>query len=44
VGEQVPVIALLYDTELVDAVPVEPHDQPVRAVARPGYGVTWLPE
>lgn len=44
VGEQVPVIALLYDTELLDAVPVEPHDQAVRAIARPGHGVTWLPE
>jgi 5-formyltetrahydrofolate cyclo-ligase len=44
VGEQVPVIALIYDTELLDAVPVEPHDQAVRAIARPGHGVTWLPE
>ncbi|HEX4833322.1 MAG TPA: 5-formyltetrahydrofolate cyclo-ligase [Trebonia sp.] len=44
VGEQVPVIALLYDHELVDAVPVEGHDQPVRAIARPGHGITWLPE
>jgi 5-formyltetrahydrofolate cyclo-ligase len=44
VGEQVPVIALLYDTELVEAVPVQPHDQVVRAVARPGHGVTRLPE
>ena len=44
VGEQVPVIALLYDHELVDAVPVQEHDRPVRAVARPGHGVTWLPE
>jgi 5-formyltetrahydrofolate cyclo-ligase len=44
VGEQVPSIALLYDDELVDAVPVEEHDQAVRAVARPVHGVTWLPE
>jgi len=44
VGEQVPVIALLYDTELLDAVPVEPHDRPVSAIARPGHGVTWLKE
>jgi 5-formyltetrahydrofolate cyclo-ligase len=44
VGEQVPVIALLYDSELVDEVPAQEHDQPVRAVARPGYGLTWLPE
>ncbi|HEX3965427.1 MAG TPA: 5-formyltetrahydrofolate cyclo-ligase [Trebonia sp.] len=44
VGEQVPSIALLYDDELVDEVPVDEHDQAVRAVARPGHGVTWLPE
>ncbi|HTU72164.1 MAG TPA: 5-formyltetrahydrofolate cyclo-ligase [Trebonia sp.] len=44
VGDQVPVIALVYDTELVDAVPVQPHDRAVRAVARPGHGITWLPE
>ena len=43
VGGQVPVIALLYDAELLPAVPVMPHDQRVRAVARPGYGITWLP-
>jgi 5-formyltetrahydrofolate cyclo-ligase len=44
VGEQVPSIALLYDDELVDQVPVDEHDQLVRAVVRPGHGVTWLPE
>jgi len=44
VGEQVPSIALLYDDELVDEVPADDHDQAVRAVARPGYGVTWLRE
>jgi 5-formyltetrahydrofolate cyclo-ligase len=44
VGEQVPVIALLYDSELVDAVPAGSHDQKVRAVARPGHGVTWITE
>ncbi len=43
VGAQVPVIALLYDAELLPAVPVMPHDQRVRAVARPGHGITWLP-
>jgi 5-formyltetrahydrofolate cyclo-ligase len=43
VGAQVPVIALLYDEELLPSVPVMPHDQPVRAVARPGYGITGLP-
>lgn len=43
VGGQVPTIALLYDDELVPGVPTEPHDRPVRAVARPGHGVTRLP-
>ncbi len=43
VGEQVPSIALLYDDELLPDVPALPHDRKVRAVARPGYGITWLP-
>jgi 5-formyltetrahydrofolate cyclo-ligase len=43
VGPLIPVIAPLYDDELVEQVPVEPHDRPVRAVARPGHGITWLP-
>jgi 5-formyltetrahydrofolate cyclo-ligase len=43
VGEQVPTIALLYDDELLPAVPVMPHDQQVRAVARPRHGITRLP-
>jgi 5-formyltetrahydrofolate cyclo-ligase len=43
VGGQVPTIGLLYDGELVPSVPAEPHDRPVRAVARPSHGVTWLP-
>jgi 5-formyltetrahydrofolate cyclo-ligase len=43
VGPQVPVIALLYDDELLPAVPVMPHDQRVRAVVRPGHGITRLP-
>ena len=38
----VPTIALLYDGELVDELPSEPHDQRVRAVARPSHGITWL--
>jgi 5-formyltetrahydrofolate cyclo-ligase len=40
VGEQVPTLALLYDGELLDTVPVGPHDQPVRAVAQPARGIT----
>jgi 5-formyltetrahydrofolate cyclo-ligase len=43
VGPLVPVIALLYDGELVDRVPAAPHDAPVRAVACPRSGVTPLP-
>jgi 5-formyltetrahydrofolate cyclo-ligase len=43
VGPQVPTIALLYDPELLPSVPAEEHDQPVRAVARPAQGITWLP-
>jgi 5-formyltetrahydrofolate cyclo-ligase len=43
VGPAVPTIALLYDGELLDEVPVAPHDQPVRAIARPGHGITRFP-
>ena len=39
VGERVPVVALLYDGELIDEVPSEPHDQPVSAVALPSQGI-----
>jgi 5-formyltetrahydrofolate cyclo-ligase len=43
VGPLIPVIALLYDAELLGRVPAEPHDTPVRAAVRPGSGITWLP-
>ena len=43
VGPLIPVIALLYDGELLGHVPAEPHDTPVRAVVRPAAGITWLP-
>ena len=43
VGPLIPVIALLYDDELVKRVPTEPHDLRVRAVARPATGITALP-
>jgi 5-formyltetrahydrofolate cyclo-ligase len=43
VGGQVPTIALVYDGELVLSVPTDPHDRPVRAVARPAHGITWMP-
>jgi 5-formyltetrahydrofolate cyclo-ligase len=43
VGPQVPTIALVYDAELLDEVPAAPHDQRVRLVARPKWGITRLP-
>jgi 5-formyltetrahydrofolate cyclo-ligase len=43
VGAQVPTVALVYDVELVPAVPAGPHDQRVRMVARPSSGVIRLP-
>src|ERR1035437_2351048 len=43
VGPLVPLIALLYDDELVDRLPAEAHDVPVRAVVRPAHGVAALP-
>jgi len=43
VGALIPVIAPLYDAELLRRLPAEPHDTPVRAVARPATGITWLP-
>ncbi len=42
VGQPVLTVALVYDTELLDSVPVGPHDQPVRAVAQPTRGITRL--
>ncbi|MEU4237783.1 5-formyltetrahydrofolate cyclo-ligase [Actinoplanes sp. NPDC026619] len=38
-----PVVALLHDGELVDAVPAEPHDQPVDAVITPSGCFTLNP-
>jgi len=43
VGPAILSVALLYDGELLDQVPAGPGDQPVRAVARPGDGITSLP-
>jgi 5-formyltetrahydrofolate cyclo-ligase len=42
VAAAVPTIALVYDGELVDTLPAEPHDRRVRMVARPGTGITRL--
>jgi 5-formyltetrahydrofolate cyclo-ligase len=43
VGPAVPTVALLYDDELLDEVPVALHDQRISAVARPSVGITRLP-
>ena len=40
VGPLVPLIALVYDAELLDRVPAEPHDVKVRAAVSPGAGIT----
>jgi len=40
VAPPIPVIALLYDDELVDSLPAEEHDRRVSHVARPGHGIT----
>ena len=40
VGPLVPLIALVYDDELVEHVPTEGHDVPVRATVSPRAGIT----
>ena len=40
VGPLVPLIALVYDDELVEHVPAESHDIPVRATVSPRAGMT----
>lgn len=35
-------VAAIYDDELVDMVPTEPHDRPVRAVITPSHGLVRL--
>ena len=40
VGPLVPLIALVYDDELIEHVPSEGHDVPVRATASPRAGIT----
>jgi 5-formyltetrahydrofolate cyclo-ligase len=35
-------IAAVYDDELVESLPAEPHDRPVRAVVTPSRGLTRL--
>jgi len=40
VGPLIPLIALVYDEELIEHVPAEAHDIPVRATASPRAGIT----
>ena len=42
VAPLIPLIALLYDDELIERVPAAPHDVPVRAAVTPGAGLTRL--
>jgi len=42
VGPLVPLIALVYDDELIEHVPTAPHDIPVRAAVTPRAGITVL--
>jgi 5-formyltetrahydrofolate cyclo-ligase len=42
VAPLIPLIALLYDDELLDCVPAAPHDIPVRATVTPRSGLTRL--
>ncbi len=37
-----PVVAVVFDDELLDAVPVEGHDRPVAAALTPQRGIVWL--
>ncbi|WP_371782875.1 5-formyltetrahydrofolate cyclo-ligase [Streptosporangium subroseum] len=43
VGPNVPTVALLHEGELLDGVPAEPHDLPVRYAATPGGIVRTAP-
>ena len=42
VGPLIPLIALVYDDELLDHVPTAPHDVPVRAAVSPLTGITVM--
>ena len=42
VGPLIPLIALVYDDELIDHVPTEHHDVPVRAAISPLTGITVM--
>jgi 5-formyltetrahydrofolate cyclo-ligase len=40
---EIPTVAVVFDDELMDELPVEPHDVPVGAVLTPRGGVRPLP-
>jgi 5-formyltetrahydrofolate cyclo-ligase len=42
VGPLIPLLALIYNDELVEHVPTAPHDIPVRAAVTPQTGITLL--
>ena len=42
VGPLIPLMALVYDDELIDRVPAERHDVKVRAAVRPASGITVI--
>ncbi|MUL42331.1 5-formyltetrahydrofolate cyclo-ligase [Streptomonospora sp. PA3] len=42
VGPNTLTLAVIYDTELVESVPAEPHDRPVGGVVTPGGGLRML--
>nr|WP_082127181.1 5-formyltetrahydrofolate cyclo-ligase [Allosalinactinospora lopnorensis] len=42
IGPNTRTVAVIYDTELVAAVPAESHDRPVQGVVTPERGVHWF--
>lgn len=44
VGPNAQTLAVVYDPELVPALPAEPHDRPVQGVVTPQAGVHWFAE
>ncbi|MCW2900479.1 MAG: 5-formyltetrahydrofolate cyclo-ligase [Streptosporangiaceae bacterium] len=40
VGPQILTVGMVYDSELLDEVPADPHDQPLRAAVTPSGGFT----
>jgi 5-formyltetrahydrofolate cyclo-ligase len=43
VGPHVPIVAMIYDSELLDEVPAGAHDRRVPMIAQPSRGITSLP-